>query len=203
MRKHDKTEAVLEGIESVSALELPPIVGWHRKETVLNRRFLPIIGRKKGALLEKLVRKQKPKFILEIGTLVGYSAILMARNLKKGKIISLEIDKNAAKIAQENIANADLSDKVEIVVGDAKKTIKKLDKRFDFIFIDAKKEEYFAYLKLLENKMKKGCVIVADNAKIFAEAMEDYLYHVRNSGVYKSEFYDFGTDGVEVSTRLQ
>ena len=70
-------------------------------------------------------------------------------------------------------------------------------------FIDALKEEYLKYLKLLERsrKLRKGSVIIADNAKIFADEMEDYLRYVRTSNNYTSHFYDFGDDGMEVSIR--
>lgn len=161
--------------------------------------FLPIIGSEKGSVLEKLIKENQPKSVLEIGTLVGYSAILMAKNLAKGKIISLEIDPKAAEAARENIEKAGFSEKVEVIAGDAKKIIPKLKEKFDLVFIDAAKEEYIEYLKLAEPRLNKNAVIVADNAKIFAEEMRDYLNYVRNSGRFESKFYDFGFDGVEVS----
>jgi len=165
--------------------------------------FLPIVGRKKGNFLESLVAKQQPSTILEIGTLVGYSAILMARSLERGRIISVEISPHSAEIAHKNISEAGFSDKVKILVGDALHIIPRLKETFNLVFIDAAKEEYLAYLKLLEkNNLKKGTIIVADNAKIFADAMRDYLHYVRESGNYKSKFYDFGDDGMEVSIKL-
>lgn len=196
-KKMDKTEEVLNEIEN-SSQSLNVGIFKHRR----SMNSIPIIGRQKGSLLEQLVIKHNPKMILEIGTLVGYSAILIARHLKKGKIISLELDKEAAKKAQFYIDKAELSNKITIIVGDAKEIIKKLDEKFDFVFIDAAKDEYFQYLKLAENKIKKGGIIVADNAKIFAENMGDYLEYVRSSGKYKSKFYDFGSDGIEVSIKI-
>src|SRR3989304_454958 len=103
-------EYVLRSIEELSQLQKPRTIGVHRKETAGNS-FLPIIGPVKGKLLESLVKKHKPRLILEIGTLVGYSAILMAQHLKNGKILSLEIDESAADIAKENIRKAGLSGK--------------------------------------------------------------------------------------------
>src|SRR3989338_8709134 len=82
-------------------------------------KFLPIIGREKGSVLISVIKKYNPKKILEIGTLVGYSAIMMAKNMKSGKIITLEIDKDTAKLARENIEKARLSDRIEIMAGDA------------------------------------------------------------------------------------
>ena len=161
--------------------------------------FLPIVGPEKGKLLEDLIKNYKPKKILEIGTLVGYSAILMAQH--GPNVISLEVDPKAAEIAKQNIEKAGLSDKVEIIVGDAKKTIEQLKDKFDMIFIDAKKDECIDYLKLSEKNMKSSTIVVADNVKKFAEEVKDYLDRVRNSGLYESKYHDFGFDAVEVSVR--
>ena len=72
---------------------------------------------------------------------------------------------------------------------------------FDFVFIDAEKSEYFQYLKLAESKIRKGAVVFADNAGIFADHMRDYLDYVRNSGVNKSKYVQVGDDGVEISVK--
>ena len=74
--------------------------------------------------------------------------------------------------------------------------------QFDFAFIDAEKSEYFQYLTLAEDKLRKGAVIFADNALIFADQMSDYLDYVRNSGKYQSHFIQVGEDGVEISVKL-
>ena len=154
--------------------------------------------------MESLIKKHQPQRVLEIGTLVGYSAILMARNLKEGKITCLEISPQNAQEAQSNINEAGFLDKVKIVVGDALRRIPGLQEKFDFIFIDAEKKEYLAYLQALEKNgnLKKGSVILADNAKIFANEMKDYLHYVRTSPQYKSSYHDFVDDGMELSIRL-
>ncbi len=163
----------------------------------------PIVGREKGKLLEDLVKEKKPARILEIGTLVGYSAILMAQHLpENGEIVTLEIYPQNAEKSRSNIRLAGLEKKISVVVGDAADTIPKLEGKFGMAFIDAAKDEYRDYLRLMEKKLEKGAVVVADNAKIFAAQMEDYLDYVRKSGKYKSKFHDFGFDGVEVSVRL-
>ncbi len=181
-----------------------------RPESVLRRIeqnsesvFLPIVGREKGALLESLVRKTRPLSILEVGTLVGYSAILMARNMEAGKITTIEIDTESAMIAERNINDAGFGKAIDILEGDASQVIPKLKGQFDLVFIDAAKSEYLAYLGLLEagSKLKPGAIIVADNAKIFAKQMKDYLHHVKTSGKYESRLYDFGADGMEVSIK--
>jgi predicted O-methyltransferase YrrM len=181
----DKAEAVLRDIESRAGQN-----GW------------PIIGALKGAVLENMMRKHRPKRIVEVGACVGYSAILMARHLPAGgRIQSIEIDPKAAELARENLVRAGLADRVEVIVGDALKVIATLSAPVDMAFIDAKKEDYFNYLKLLEGKLHPGSVIVADNVKIFAVALKDYLDYVRASGKYDSELFDFPVDAVEVSIR--
>lgn len=182
----------------------------HEIESLAGQQFLPIVGPVKGKVLADLVRNKKPRRVLEIGTLVGYSAILMVKNLgKEGRIISVEINPELAQIARENIKRADFEYRIEIVVGDALEVLPRLSGPFsarggpalgwDFVFIDAAKEEYLDYLKLIEDRLTPGAVIVADNAKIFANTMADYLSYVRNSSRYQSQFIDCGEDGLEVS----
>lgn len=172
-------------------------------EELAKTRFLPIIGPVKGKQLADTVMKFRVKRVLEVGTLVGYSAILMAKNLPDdGKIFTIEVNPQSARLAKENIKKAGFSDKVEIHVGDALQVISEIKGEFDMVFLDATKEEYLDYLKLCESRLKKGGVVFADNVKMFAEAMRDYLAYVRDSGKYKSNYYDFGYDGVEVSEKL-
>lgn len=178
-------------------------------EKMGEKQFIPSIGPVKGQIIEKVIHEHKPERILEIGTLYGYSAILMARLLPEdGKVTTIEVDKKNAEIARTNIQDAGLADKIGVQVGDALHIIPKIDEKIDLLFIDAKKEKYLRYLKLAENKLKKGSVIVADNAGIFAEQMHDYLKYVRNSGIYKSntiktklEFTDDTEDAIEVSVK--
>jgi predicted O-methyltransferase YrrM len=167
-------------------------------------RGLPIIGPERGAFLEEVVRKHKPKRILEVGTLVGYSAIRMARSLGKGgRITCVEVNADIAKEARTNLEKAGLSDRVEILVGDAKKVIPRLKGTYDMVFIDASKEEYSTYLREAEKTLHPGSVVVADNVKAFAQQMADYLEYVRDSGRYKSEYHEApsGADAIEVSVK--
>jgi predicted O-methyltransferase YrrM len=169
---------------------------------------LIIIGPKRGTILDDAILKYKPKTVIEIGTLVGYSAIRMGRLIGPGKITCLEVDEKMARVARGNISKAGLKDVIEVKVGDARELLPKLKGTFDMVFIDAEKEQYFAYLKLAEPKIKKGGVVLADNVKRFASEMQDYLGYVRNSGKYKSTYlesvssFDPDGDAVEISIRL-
>ena len=121
---------------------------------------------------------------------------------KKLMITTIEIHASEAKTAEENIKRSGIPPKVNVVVGDALKVIPRLKGWFDAVFIDADKTEYLQYLKLMEDKLHEGTVVVADNAGIFADQMRDYLYYVRNSVKYKSSFFQVGEDGVEVSFKM-
>jgi predicted O-methyltransferase YrrM len=165
--------------------------------------FMPIVGSERGRVLAEEVKKAKPKRVLEVGTLIGYSAILMGRELgKKSRIITIENHAEEAKAAEENIRRAEIPPKVQVIAGDALQVLPTLKDSFDFVFIDADKTEYFDYLRLIENKLRKGSVIVADNAGFFARQMKDYLDYVRTSGKYSSRFVQVGDDGLEISVKL-
>jgi len=163
---------------------------------------LPILGAKKGALLAETVRQHKPKHILEVGTLIGYSAILMAAELAPGaRITCVEVSADNAAKARANFAEAGVADKIEIVIGPGLKVIPTLKGPYDFLFIDAHKEEYLGYLKAAEPKLAKRAVVVADNVGRFKDDVADFLAHVRKGGGYTSKLHDFGSDAVEVSIR--
>jgi predicted O-methyltransferase YrrM len=165
--------------------------------------FLPIVGLEKGRILAEEVRNAKPKRVLEVGTLIGYSAILMGKELyKNAQLITIEIHADEAKTAEENIRKAEIPPKVEVITGDAIQVIPQLKGIFDFVFIDAEKTEYLDYLRLAEDKLRKGTVIVADNAGIFANQMADYLDYVRTSGKYSSKYVPMDVDGLEITVKL-
>jgi predicted O-methyltransferase YrrM len=163
---------------------------------------LPIIGPEKGKILAEIVKKYKPKRILEIGTLVGYSAILMADNLPKdGKITTIEISRPSFEMARGNIRKTGLENKIEIIFGSALEIIPTLSSEFDFIFIDAEKKEYLKYLKAVEPKLSDQAIVIADNVGKFKEKVQDYLEYVHGGGKYKSRTIDFGFDAMEMSGR--
>jgi len=172
-------------------------------EEVSKRTFLPIIGPVKGKHLVDTVRRFNVKNVLEVGTLIGYSAILIASNLpQEGRVVTVEMKAKSAKLAEENILKAGLADKIEVHIGNALTVIPRMNGRFDMVFLDATKDEYLEYLKLSEHKLERGGVVFADNVKMSAHEMRDYLDYVRNSGRYRSEYVDVVFDGVEITTKL-
>ena len=181
-------------------------------EEMAEKEFVPSIGPIKGKIVADIIKKYQPENILEIGTLYGYSAILMANTLSglDGKVVTIEIDKSIADIARKNIADAGLSEKIEVIVGNALDIIPKLNQKFQLMFLDAAKVEYLKYLKSAEKKcLEKGAVIVADNVGVSKNEMLDYLEYVRSSGVYKSEtietvleFTPNIKDAIEISVKI-
>jgi predicted O-methyltransferase YrrM len=179
-------------------------------EEAAPRQGLPIIGPKRGLFLDEVIEQHRPSKILEVGTLVGYSAIRMARHLGDGgRLTCVELSKERARIARANFELAGLSDHIDIIVGDARKVLPTLKGRFDMVFFDAVKEDYLAYLKSIEGLLHQGSVVVADNVKSHAEEVAPYIDYVMNSGKYSSVYKEsppnFGNgpgDAVEISVRL-
>lgn len=123
-------------------------------EEIAKTRYLPIIGPKKGRILAELIRRFKPKRILKVGTLIGYSTIIMGKELDEdAEMITIEINGDDAKIARKNITEAEIKPRVKVITGDALEVIPKLSGSFDMVFLDANKSEYYKYLKLVENKL--------------------------------------------------
>lgn len=121
-----------------------------------------------GKFLHLLALVHGAKNILEIGTLGGYSTIWLARALPAGgKLITLEFEPKHAEVAQANLARAEVADKVELRLGAALETLPQLARErkgpFDFIFIDADKENYPGYWEWALKLSRRGTVIVADN----------------------------------------
>jgi predicted O-methyltransferase YrrM len=161
-----------------------------------------IVGPTKGRFLASLVDEKNPRRILEVGTNVGYSAITMAGSASDyTRIITIEIDPDTADEARDNIKAAGFEDRIKVRVGDAREITPTLSEKFDFMFIDAVKNQYFDYLKLAEDKLDKGAYVVSDNVGLFKDSMTNFLDYLRKSGKYKSKTYEFGSDAMEVSIK--
>lgn len=162
---------------------------------------IPNIGRAKGRVIRRLIDKHQPGHAIEIGSLLGYSAILIAASLPaRGRLTCIEANDYLAKFVKANVESAGLGKRVKVIVGDALRVVPLLPGRFDFALIDAAKEDYLDYLRQLEPKLARGAVIVADNTGVFRRDVKPYLEYVRDpAGRYASREYDFGDDAMEVS----
>lgn len=141
-----------------------------------------------GKLLHLLARSCQAKTILEIGTLGAYSTIWLARALPaNGRLITLEYEPRHAKVAQNNLTRAGLSDRVELILGKALETLPRLvdDPRapFDLIFIDADKPSTWEYFEWALKLSHRGSIIIVDNV-------------VRNGNVIEATSEDAAVQGV-------
>jgi caffeoyl-CoA O-methyltransferase len=121
-------------------------------------------GALQGSFLRFLVRLTGARNIVEVGTFTGYSAICMALGLPAdGKLVSLESDERMKSFHNTFFPKAGVSDKIEVVYGDARTTLPGLSGPFDMAFIDADKKGYLQYYETLLPKMRPGGLMVADN----------------------------------------
>jgi predicted O-methyltransferase YrrM len=178
-------------------------------EEMGRKSFIPSIGPVKGKILAEVVRKHKPRKILEVGSLYGYSAILIAKNAPtNAEITTVEKSPEHARITEQNVERARLEGQIKVIRGDAIETLSKLPGPFDLVFLDAEKTQYLDYLKAVEDKLHQGSVVVADNVGVFQDQMQNYLHYVRNTGRYRSrtvdtllEFSETTKDAMEISEK--
>lgn len=129
-----------------------------------------------GRLLTLLVATAHAKAVLEIGALGGYSGVCLARGLPSdGSLVSLELKAEYAQLAHSNMTKAGYGDQVTYIVGEALVSLERLgqeQRKFDFIFIDADKENYPLYLEWALQLGNPGALIVADNILLRERVME-------------------------------
>lgn len=124
---------------------------------------VPIIGPESAALLVQTVDKRQPCSILEIGTAIGYSGLLMLQHAPAASLTTIELDPVRAEVARATFAQAGVSARVTLLEGDAGKLLNGLDGNYDLVFIDAAKGQYLDYLTKIMDKLLPEAVIFADN----------------------------------------
>ncbi|MDG2060665.1 MAG: class I SAM-dependent methyltransferase [SAR86 cluster bacterium] len=216
LKKPELTNSVKEYILNNASRNNPQSVLDVMDQYAKKERFLMNVGDVKGKILIKeLTKLRENPVVLELGCFCGYSAILMAKNLgDKGKIISIEVDINYAKVAREIIDFAGLKHIITIIEGSSKEIIPTLEDKFDLVFIDHWKDLYKRDLIAIEESgiLKKGSVIFADNVGKLISALvgekgnsNNYLDYVRNHAKFESTNiktsleYSNAEDEVEIS----
>ena len=123
-----------------------------------------ISGHVQGQLLRMLSFMLQPKYILEIGTFTGYSALCLAEGLTPdGKLITIDNNEETIAIAERYFRESEFASQIISVKADAAKYLKDLEGPVDLVFIDADKENYALYYDLIIDKVRKGGLILADN----------------------------------------
>jgi predicted O-methyltransferase YrrM len=133
-------------------------------------------GHVQGKFLEFLSIMQKPRYILEIGSFTGYSALCLARGLQEGgQLHTLELREEDAAIARENFRRANMENRITLHTGNALDLIPSLPLNWDLVFIDADKVNYVAYYELVLPRLQQGGIIIADNVLFHGQVLEEPL----------------------------
>lgn len=156
-----------------------------------------------GTFLRLLVASSGAQRALEIGTSNGLSAIWIGLGLREtgGRLTTIEIDHEKAEEAKQNIHTAGMDNIIEVIEADAFKTVPKLEGTFDFIHLDAWKEDYKRFFDLFYPKVEQGGIIAAHNAVLMNNYMQDYLDVVNNHPELFSLIAQTSSDGFAVSYR--
>ena len=123
----------------------------------------PVIRRDVAKFLSQIIMLRQPEKVLEIGTNVGYSAIIMAKQLKNGKIYSIDYRADNHELALNNFKTFGVEDKIELLTGYGQEILKDMNGSFDLVFIDADKKGYGAYLDYAVDHLNPAGIIIADN----------------------------------------
>ena len=135
-----------------------------REKSAKEESYAPIVQRSTEQFIVTLMQMLKPHRVLEVGTAVGYSSILMADNLpEESKIITIERYKKHADIAVDNIFASGNEKRIQVIEGEAAEVLHWLEGDFDFIFLDAAKGQYIEFLPDILRLLKKGGVLLSDN----------------------------------------
>ena len=197
--------------------ENSPLLTELRKKAEEDR--VPIIRKEMESFIRVLFKLKEPKNILELGSAIGYSAILMSECISSdGKITTIEnYDKRIIE-AKENFKRAGKEDVITLLEGDALEIISKLDGEYDYIFMDAAKAQYINYLPHLIRLMPKGAILLTDNVlqdgdlfesrygiirrnRTIHTRMREYLEAVKNSDELETSIVKIG-DGITLSVKL-
>ena len=180
---------------------------------------VPIIRKEMESFLRVMLTITKPKRILELGTAVGYSAILISEAIEKdASIITIENYEKRIVQARDNFKKADKEDVITMLEGDAMEIMPGLEgDSFDFVFMDAAKAQYIHFLPEVMRLMKKGAVLITDNVlqegdiiqskyvvrrrdRTIHKRMREYLEVVKNHPELETTIVPIG-DGITISVK--
>lgn len=180
--------------------------------------FVPIIRKETQSFLKVLLMMNRPKRILEVGTAVGFSAILMSEYMPEdGHITTIENYEKRIPIATDNFKRAGKEDKITLIQGDALEVMKELEGPYDFIFMDAAKGQYIHYMPEALRLLSKGGVLMSDNVlqdgdiiesrfaverrnRTIHSRMREYLYELKHHEQLQTSILPLG-DGVALSIK--
>ena len=179
--------------------------------------YVPIIRKDMQAYLKYLMFTHRPKNILEVGTAIGFSAILMSEYAPDAHITTIENYDKRIPIARQNFIRFNRQDRIELIEGDALEVLPLLTDSYDFIFMDAAKGQYINYLPDILRLLKPGAILVSDNVlqdgdiveskyavvrrdRTIHTRMREYLYELKHNENLVTVILPVG-DGITVSYR--
>ena len=180
--------------------------------------YVPIIRKEMQSFLKVLLRIKRPLKVLEVGTAVGFSAILMSEYVPaECKITTIENYEKRIPIARENFRRAGKEHQITLIEGDAFEVLKTLQDSYDFIFMDAAKGQYIAYLPEVMRILTPGGILVSDNVlqegeiiqsrfaverrdRTIHSRMREYLYTLKHHPELETSIIPLG-DGVALSIK--
>lgn len=167
------------------------------------------------SFLIQTINENQYKEILEIGTAIGFGCISIAENTQSTHIDTLEIDEERFNIANQNIKNKGLENKISTHLIDAKEYLFNCKKKYDFIYLDGPKGQYINYLPLLTNLLNPNGVIFADNlnfhgmvtgeipvtrgCRAMIKGLKNYITEVTTNPIYETKLYKEIGDGVGIT----
>ncbi|MBO5954384.1 MAG: class I SAM-dependent methyltransferase [Clostridia bacterium] len=167
------------------------------------------------SFLLDVINENNSKEILEIGTAIGFGCITMAENTKCNHIDTLEIDEERFNIANVNIKNKGLENKISTHLIDAKEFLTNCPKKYDFIYLDGPKGQYINYLPLLTKLLNPNGVIFADNlnfhgmvtgeipiskgCRAMIKGLKNYIQEITTNPIYETQIYTEIGDGVSIT----
>ena len=212
---NDRIRDYLHSLESSQGVLLDTI----EKEAL--EAYVPVIKRETASLLRTMVAALKPARILEIGTAVGYSALLMCQAMpRECHITTIEKYGKRIPVARRNFKKAGEEGRITLLEGDADVLLKELEGRsFDLVFMDAAKGQYLHWLPQLLKVMPVGAVLISDNVlqdgdivesrfavqrrnRTIHSRMREYLHTLKHMEELETAVIPIG-DGVTISTRIK
>ena len=188
-------------------------------EKFARERYIPVMLDDTKELLFETVQKAQPKRILEIGTAIGYSGIVMLSASERATLNTIELNEQTAALARKNFEEFGLSQRVNVFVGDAREIVRLLTGNYDFIFLDGPKGQYEVFLPYLTDLLEVGGTLVCDNVLYkglvehvpenkrhkhitVARNMHAFLDDITTNERYDTVLHRIG-DGVTVSVKLK
>lgn len=167
------------------------------REYCLNKN-IPLLSLNLSKTLYSLIKASKPKRILEIGTAVGYSAIVMGKALSNsGQIYTFEVSTPSYQKALKNIQNCHLEHCIHIINENFLNTVDNFleqENNFDLYFIDGQAKEYLNYFQKIKSYLKPGNIVVFDNIIKFKHKMQDFHQYLKNSNHNYTVIEDYEKD---------